>query len=75
MLGMYLKTLVIVTVLPVFLAACGDDATAPEAKPDRPSIGQQIGEGYLDNLREAEAAGEAAAERTRAFEDLDAQLR
>jgi hypothetical protein len=61
--------------LPVFLAACSDDAASPDASPDGTSIGRQIGEGYLDNLREAEAASNAAADRVRAFEDLDARLR
>lgn len=68
------KTLILAMSLPIVVAACGD-TSPPADSQDQGSIGRQIGQGYLDNLHEAEAASGAASDRARAFEDLDARLR
>jgi hypothetical protein len=61
--------------LSTVLAGCGQDAPPPSERTDRGSLGQQIGEGYLDALREAEAARGATEARAREHEALDALLR
>jgi hypothetical protein len=64
-------TLCIGVLLLVVLTACDREASPV----DTGSAGQQLGQGYLEKIEEAEAACAAIEARTRELEAVDARLR
>jgi hypothetical protein len=65
------RTLCIGILLMAVLTACDREASPV----DTGSAGQQLGQGYLEKIEEAEAARSAIEARTRELEAFDARLR